>query len=171
MDKKKRHISNPFVGLEGYSCFGCSPYNLHGLQMEFDEEGDEVISRWQPDKRFEGYKNVLHGGIQVTMLDEIASWTVYIKVHTAGVASKINAKFRLPVNIDRGAVTLRASLIRMEKNIAHLHTELYDGENNLCTEAEVFYYTYPEEEAQEKLHFPGVDAFFLDNIDRHKTNQ
>ena len=61
-----RKIKNPYTDLEGYNCFGCSPNNPIGLNMEFYEDGEYVISDWEPKKHLTGYGNILHGGIQST---------------------------------------------------------------------------------------------------------
>lgn len=80
--------------MEGYHCFGCLPDNHQGLKMEFYEEGEMVICNWSPVHHFGGYKNVLQGGIQATLLDEIAAWTVHVKLRTAGVTASIDLKFK-----------------------------------------------------------------------------
>ena len=66
-------IINPWEGMEGYFCFGCAPNNESGLKMEFYEDGDEIVSKWVPEARFQGWLNTLHGGIQATLLDEICA--------------------------------------------------------------------------------------------------
>ena len=81
----RRSINNPFTSIEQYNCFGCSPSNEFGLQMEFYDEGDETVCEWEPKPHFQGYGNILHGGIISTMMDEIASWYVFTKLKTAGV--------------------------------------------------------------------------------------
>ena len=85
MDK----IINPWEGMEGYFCFGCAPNNESGLKMEFYEDGDEIVSKWVPEARFQGWLNTLHGGIQATLLDEICAWVIARKLQTAGVTSRM----------------------------------------------------------------------------------
>ncbi len=43
-----KKILNPYTKFDGYNCFGCSPKNEHGLKMKFFEDGDCVISNWEP---------------------------------------------------------------------------------------------------------------------------
>ena len=66
-----KKIVNPYAkaGRAEYQCFGCSPQNAKGLQMKFQLDGEEVVSVWNPQKWAEGYMNVLHGGIQATLLE------------------------------------------------------------------------------------------------------
>ena len=92
----ERKIINPFAGRSGYNCFGCSPDNKLGLQLSFLNEGEYIVARWLPQPQFQGYHNLLHGGIQATLLDEIASWYVYARLHTAGVTSRLAVRYRKP---------------------------------------------------------------------------
>jgi len=128
--------------------------------MEFYEEGELVICNWAPVPHFGGYKNVLHGGIQATLLDEIAAWTVQVKLRTAGVTANIDLKFKKPVYTDKGNLLLRAYIEKVVKRIAFVRTELYDHQNYLCCEGVVKYFIYPEEIAREKLYFPEFEEFF-----------
>ena len=156
----RRKILNPYVGLEGYHCFGCSPDNHQGLKMEFYEEGEMVLCNWAPVPHFGGYKNVLHGGIQATLLDEIAAWTVHVKLRTAGVTASIDLKFKKTVYIDKGNLLLKAYIEKVVKRIAFVKTELYDNQNDLCCDGIVKYFIFPEEVAREKLYFPEFEEFF-----------
>ena len=151
MNKK---ISNPFRYYEGYNCFGCSPNNPIGLHMEFIEEGDELVSTWNPAPNFQGWYNVLHGGIQSTLMDEIASWIVFVKLKTSGVTSHLEVKYKKAVPSNKGAITIRAKLIEMKRNIAIVDVKLFSPDNELCTIATVKYFTFPQEVAKEKLWYP-----------------
>lgn len=155
-----KKIVNPFVDIPTYNCFGCSPHNEHGLQMRFVEEGDEVTCRWDPKDHFQGYGNVLHGGVQSSLMDEIASWLIFVKLHTAGMTSKLEVRFRKPVIVDGGQVLLRSRLKEMKRNIAVVAVDLYDSRNQLCSQGEVWYFTLPEQEARDKLRYPGLESFF-----------
>ncbi len=160
IENKHRKILNPYIGSEGYHCFGCSPDNDFGLKMEFYEEGEFVLCDWTPVHHFGGYKNVLHGGIQATLLDEIAAWTVQVKLRTAGVTANLDMKFRKPVFTDEGNLRLKAFIDKVEKRIASVKTELYDSQNQLCCEGIVKYFIYPEKMAREKLYYPEFEEFF-----------
>ncbi len=144
---------------EKYICFGCAPHNPHGLHLEFWEDGDFVLTKWQPQKHLAGWVNVLHGGIQATIMDEVAAWVVYVKCATAGVTSQMNVKYNKPVFMNHGEIIVRGTLIKQEKRIATIKTQLEcDGE--ICSEAELEYFVYPENIARKKFYYPGVDAFF-----------
>ncbi|MCU0289823.1 MAG: PaaI family thioesterase [Acidobacteria bacterium] len=54
-------------------CFVCGSNNPHGLKLSFsfNRETGEVISNVIFPRHFQGWQNVLHGGILSTVLDEI----------------------------------------------------------------------------------------------------
>ncbi len=146
--------------MPGYNCFGCSDRNDSGLQMEFYEEGEYIISKWQPKADFQGYFDILHGGIQATMIDEISSWVVFVKCKTAGVTSSLNVKYKRPVYVNKdGTITLKAKLSRMRRNIAIIKVSLFDQEDRLCAEGEVNFFTFHKDKAKKELSYPEPDEF------------
>ena len=155
-----KKLSNPFSKLDGYNCFGCSGENSHGLQMEFFEEGEEVVCRWNPTKHFQGYIDILHGGIQSTLMDEIASWVVFVKLKTGGVTSKLTTRFRKPVQVSHGEVTIRAKLVEKRGRIAEIGVQLFNGKGVLCSESTAEYFVLSPEKAKATMQFPEMDAFY-----------
>jgi acyl-coenzyme A thioesterase PaaI-like protein len=127
--------------------------------MTFYEDGDQILSTWEPKEGYQGYHKILHGGIQATLMDEIASWVVYVKLKTAGFTSRADLRYRRTVYIDRGAVTLRARCTGMRRNLADIEVKLFDAEKTLCTEATFTYFTYDMEKTREHMYYPGEEAF------------
>ena len=158
-----KKINNPFHELQGYNCFACCPTNEHGLQMNFYEDGDYVCANWTPKTQFEGYPNILHGGIQSTLLDEIAAWAVYIKGQTSGVTSRMNVKYHKPVVVKNNNLLLRARIIDIRRNFATIKAELINSDGVLCSEADLVYYMHPKEVAQSQYFYPKYSKFFDEN--------
>lgn len=155
-----KKIINPYTDYPNYNCFGCAPGNTIGLKMEFFEEGDYICSNWLPNEAFQGYRGVLHGGIQQVLMDEIASWVVQVKLHSAGVTSRMQTRFIKPVSIFAGQIHLKASLSSMKRNYAEIDVELFDGNEVLCTKSTVTYCTFDEKVSREKFYYPGHEAFY-----------
>lgn len=155
-----KKIINPYTSIEGYNCFGCSPDNKHGLQMEFFEDKEYIVCNWEPKNYLQGYVNVLHGGIQATLLDEIANWVVNIKLKTAGVTYNMDINLKKPLYLNKSPFLIRASLVEQKRKVAVIHAELFDADKTLCAEGKIQYYIFPEEYAKEKLLYPGFENFF-----------
>ncbi|MCX7861775.1 MAG: PaaI family thioesterase [Bacteroidales bacterium] len=152
-----KKIKNPYLNLENYNCFGCSPYNEIGLKLSFTLDDDTVISTWQPTKQYEGWQNIVHGGIQATLMDEIASWVVFSVLKTAGFTIKMNISLHKNVLVTDGIITLKAKLKSKKLHIATISVSLFNGKGELCSEGEFTYYTYPRNVAVERFYFPMND--------------
>jgi acyl-coenzyme A thioesterase PaaI-like protein len=155
-----RKVHNPFRNLEGYNCFGCSPDNQNGLKMQFQEDGDAIVSTWEPAEYFQGYHKVLHGGIQATLMDEIASWYVYVKLRVSGVTSSMNIRLLKTVYVDHGPLSLRATMIAKRRNLADIGVTLMDADNQICAKGVVTYFTLTPEKSRELLYYPEPEDFF-----------
>ena len=119
-------IKNPWVGLDGYKCFGCAPDNEHGLRLEFFEDGDDVVATWKPEPCYQGWLDTLHGGIQSTLMDELAGWVVFRKLQTAGVTSRLDARFLKSISTNEPFLTIRGRIkerkradLRLERRVVY----------------------------------------------------
>ncbi len=158
-----KKIKNPFIELSrghDYNCFGCSPFNEIGLQLDFWEDGDELVAKWQPRKSLEGWTGVLHGGIQATLLDELAGWIVMIKMKTAGVTAAMKVEYIKPLTLAKGEVTVRGRLVSIEKRIAKIECSLFDKDGVEYAKATLDYFHFPERIAKAKYFYPGIEAFY-----------
>jgi uncharacterized protein (TIGR00369 family) len=79
---------------DGY-CFACGKDNPIGLKMEFCFTGDEVIIKFTPREEHQGWKDVIHGGILVTLMDE-AMARVIINSGLNVVTSSMETRFLRP---------------------------------------------------------------------------
>jgi uncharacterized protein (TIGR00369 family) len=105
------------------NCFVCGNENAHGLQASFFVGDDgSVVSELVADERFQGYKDVLHGGIVASMLDE-----VMIKAILASgaivVTAEMTVKYKLPARVGHklvfiGSVTEHKGRIYQTTGIA-----------------------------------------------------
>ena len=82
-------------------CFVCGDRNNDGLQLEWNLAENESCLRttFHPEKRFQGWKDILHGGIVATILDEIM---VNHGVFTGNalVSVELTVRYRNPASID-----------------------------------------------------------------------
>ena len=157
-----KKITNPWKDPKNdgvYNCFACSPYNHAGLQLEFWEDGNDIVTKWKPDKQYEGWIGVLHGGIQATLLDEIGGWVVMLKLKTTGVPSEMKVKSIKPVKVSNGEITIRGRIASEEGRIAKITAELLNKAGEECATAELSYFVFPEKIAKARYNYPGIEAF------------
>ena len=157
---KRIKIRNPFSS-EQNMCFGCGPSNPAGLKLSFEEDEERLYASWEASPVFQGYINVLHGGIIATLLDEVGAWCIYVKAATSGVTSSMTVRYLKPVHISRGKVTVEARLVNLSGKSASIAASLMDGEGKVCAEADIEYFVYPEDIARRRYYYPGREAFYF----------
>ncbi|HOZ22850.1 MAG TPA: PaaI family thioesterase [bacterium] len=155
-----RKIRNPFSTSPGYHCFGCCPTNPIGLQMEFWLDGGDLVAIWQPKPEYQGWGNILHGGIQTTLLDEIGGWIILVALEKAGVTAQMELAFLKPVSILDGPLTIRCRILEQKRRIVFVESELLNPAGEICTRGKTRYFTFERENAPEHLRFPDKEAFF-----------
>ena len=153
-------LINPKTDNEDAECFACSPHNAIGLKMEFYEKDDKIISFWEPDKNYEGFNNVLHGGIQATLIDETAAWSVFVKGATSGVTKSLEIQYINPVYINKGKIRLEAVYTEEDNKHARINVDLIDHKGRIATTGQAIYTIYPQKIARKKMNYPGVNAYY-----------
>lgn len=56
---------------ESLGCFVCGPDNPIGLKVVFDIEDGKCIGEFVPKKEHAGFRNITHGGILFSLLDDV----------------------------------------------------------------------------------------------------
>lgn len=105
------------------NCVVCSPLNDRGLRLEFraSEDGG-VQARFNCERVFEGYANMLHGGVVSSLLDGAMTNCLFAHGHP-GATAELTVRFRHPVRTG-GAATVRAWIERCAPPLHVLRAEL-----------------------------------------------
>ena len=148
-----KRIINPWVGTQGYNCYGCCPDNPIGTHMRFFEDGEAIVCIWRPTQNHQSWTNTLHGGIQAVLLDEVCGWVVFHLLKTAGVTAKMEIRYHRPVSTIQPYIKLRAYLKEMKRNVAIIQGELYSAEGELLCECTANYFTFTQDKAIRDLGY------------------
>jgi len=155
-----RKLHNPFLGEPEYFCFGCCPDNPHGLRLEFWQDEQDVVAFWQPQASFQGWGDIVHGGVLTALIDEVSSWAVLITCNRPGVTSRLEIKFIKPISILQRLVTVRSRVQENKRNLAVVEAEIYNSAGEKCTQGRAVFFTFPPEKAPANLRMPDPQAFF-----------
>jgi acyl-coenzyme A thioesterase PaaI-like protein len=86
------HVSN--------GCFVCGPGNPIGLKLKFQLDADVCRSEFTADARHAGYKDVTHGGIVFSLLDDVmANWLWLQGVQCFTAKADIRYRAQLPIGV------------------------------------------------------------------------
>jgi len=74
-------------------CFCCGPRNPIGLHLEFEMTPEQRMRTvWTPREEHQGFKDIVHGGLVATVLDEVMVRLLYLRgipAVTAGMETKL----------------------------------------------------------------------------------
>ncbi len=78
------------------NCFVCGDKSQCGLKVDFFDEQGVAKAEYKASSDFEGYKDILHGGIISALLDEVMIKAVIAR-DVLAVTASIEVKFKKPV--------------------------------------------------------------------------
>lgn len=116
------------------SCFVCGESNAHGLNLRFESVGEEVRSRFTPRAEHIGFKNVTHGGILATVLDEIMVWAVAVRTRRFAYCAEMTVRFLQPSKPD-------VELLVVAELVANRRNKLFEAKAELRDAAGAIYAT------------------------------
>ena len=74
-------------------CFCCGVENPIGLKLKFEDAPDgRMRTVWTPRREHQGFKDIVHGGLVATVLDEVMVRLLYLRgipAVTAGMETKL----------------------------------------------------------------------------------
>jgi uncharacterized protein (TIGR00369 family) len=96
-------------------CFVCGEKNQNGLHLQFSIAEGKVLSEFVIQKTHQGYKDIVHGGIISTIIDE-AMVKAAIMQGMPAVTVEIGIRFKNPLTVGEKAV-VEAIITKMNKKI------------------------------------------------------
>jgi uncharacterized protein (TIGR00369 family) len=146
----KREIPNPYPEQE---CFFCGEKNPIGLKLRFyfDEETGEVTTDYVPSRLFVGLGNILHGGIQSGLFDEIMGWTAHTLTGQMGVTLELAIQFLKPAYLGK-KLTVSCRITSHENAKVHLGATITTAGGTVCTEATGTYYLLPQDTFEKLIY-------------------
>lgn len=90
-------------------CFACGRRNPDGLRLEFAYEAGEVRTSLSFPRKYQGYRDLVHGGLLSTVLDE-AMVTLLNRLGHLAVTGELRIRFLHPVLVNQ-EIEIRARLV------------------------------------------------------------
>jgi uncharacterized protein (TIGR00369 family) len=105
-------------------CFVCGQANEHGLKLAFRSAKGTMVAEFALPNDFQGYKNIIHGGIIAAILDE-AMIQAAMAEGVLPVTAEITVRFKHPLSAGRPAI-VEATLTQNAPRIIKAHSRLSD---------------------------------------------
>ena len=124
-------------------CFVCGDKNPIGLNVTFYSKDDRVVAEYTAGCHFQGYKDILHGGILSSLLDEVMIRAVLAQ-GILSVTSEIKIKFKKMVKIgDR--LSLEGRVVEDKGRILLAEGKITNQENEEVAKGEGKFFRAQEE--------------------------
>jgi acyl-coenzyme A thioesterase PaaI-like protein len=146
-----------------------------GLKLDFSLRGDAVEARWTPTIPYEGYPGVIHGGIQATLLDEVAGWFIMAVAGVTGVTRELSLKYIRPARTEDGPFTITARETQADatspgdsdrparRRGMRVSAEITNAAGEVCTEAEGAFAVFSEKVSRDRFGFAGRGSLLEGN--------
>jgi uncharacterized protein (TIGR00369 family) len=131
--------------LEQNNCFGCGPKNEHGLKMKFFGNDKMVYSNVVIPDYMIGWKNLVHGGIISTMLDECMGRGAMFLLRKFAFTKNMTINYHKPLMT--GDVLKIESEIKEQVNDRDvcMQGRIFNSKNEICaTSTGTMYMVNPE---------------------------
>ncbi|HPY96402.1 MAG TPA: PaaI family thioesterase [Candidatus Cloacimonadota bacterium] len=86
--------------LEYKNCFVCGKDNPVGLKLEFVYANNTAYCIWDTHKNYEGYPEIIHGGIIATLLDEVMAKAI-LGGNQEAVTTEMTVRYLKPARVNK----------------------------------------------------------------------
>lgn len=118
---------------DGY-CFACGKMNQFGLKLEFRSEGGKAVSEFIPQKTHQGFKDIVHGGIISTILDE-AMMKAALFQGIEAVTAEIAVRFKSPLFVGDKAF-IEAEIKKIGNRLIETSAQIKKNDDTVIAEAQ-----------------------------------
>jgi len=118
-----------------HSCFVCGESNAIGLNLRFETDGRLVQTRFTPGPEHVGFKQVVHGGILATVLDEIMVWAGAVQTKRFAFCAGMSIRFLSPARPGETLVATAELVTNRRNKIYEAKSELRDSAGNVIAVA------------------------------------
>lgn len=111
-------------------CFACGTDNPDGLKIEWEVREQTMCGAFIPEKRFQGWKGIVHGGILATLLDEAMTRLAGILSDRGAVTAEMTVRYIKPAHVGK-KLLIQGEVVKDSRRIMELKATLHSEEGTL----------------------------------------
>lgn len=131
------------------SCFVCGESNPIGLKLRFETDGRIVRARFVPRTEHIGFKQVIHGGLLATLLDEIMVWACAVQAKRFAFCAELNLRYLSPARPGEPILATGELVVNRRDRLFEAKADLQDSSGRLLSTATGKYLPLKQEESAE----------------------
>ena len=117
---------------DDHYCFVCGEENPSGLHLKFSLSNGRVLTEFVPQKIFQGYRDIVHGGIIAAVLDE-AMVKAALMQGIPAVTAEITIRFKNPLMAGEKAI-IEAEIVSSNKRVIETSAVIRKPDNTPIAE-------------------------------------
>lgn len=146
-----------------HSCFVCGESNSIGMNLRFMTDGHIVQTRFKPRAEHVGFKQIVHGGIIATLLDEIMVWACAVHTKRFAYCAELTTRFLAPLSPGEETIATGEFVLNRRDKIFEAKAEVKNSAGKLLASASGKYLPIKTVDvADMATDFAGNPQFFED---------
>lgn len=129
------------------SCFVCGEDNERGLRLRSRIEDEKVVLNYTPRKTDLGWRSAVHGGLTMTLLDEVMTWAAMVDSGMACVAAEMTTRMKKPVEVDH-SLRVEGWVTQNRRKVVLTEGQMLDDKGTVLATATGKYMQMPGEQFQ-----------------------
>lgn len=110
---------------DDHYCFACGLENPDGLRLEWITSEKTATAKFIPDRKYQGWKGILHGGIIATLLDE--AMTRLACLACGGVlTAEMTIRFVAPAQIGK-PLDIQGEITNERRKVVEMKASIYSS--------------------------------------------
>ncbi len=137
----------PLPLLSNNSCFGCGAGNAVGLGMQFYSDGRSVASSLVVPDHLCGWRQVVHGGIVATILDEVMGWAAIYLMKKVVLTKRLTVDFLKPTLVNQALFVEGWVADRPDERHVVIQAEIHTPNREVSARSEGLFTLFPLDDA------------------------
>jgi len=111
---------------DDHYCFACGLENPYGLRTHWIIAGKTTSTTFIPDRKYQGWKGIVHGGILATLLDE-AMIRLACFIYGSALTAEMKIRFVKTAEIGK-RLDIRGEIIHDKRKIIEMRSTIHTSE-------------------------------------------
>ena len=130
-------------------CFGCGKENPIGAKLKFYEDSENSIqTTFTAPETWGGWGEIIHGGLQTVLLDEISAWTAISLLSIYGLTVKAEIEFFHPVYCNEKLV-IKGKIEEVKGKDIRILSSIMTEDGMICTKGLFTFRTIQKEKIEQ----------------------
>lgn len=105
-------------------CFACGMENLEGLRIQWKVKDKTMTGEFIPQKKYQSWKGILHGGIVATVLDESMARLACV-LYGKALTAEITVRYVAPAKIGQ-KLYIRGTVVKESRKLVEMKAEIHE---------------------------------------------